>query len=219
MYLINFFTHTNDEIYSIKSNEIFCKQQQILQIKTKAKALQINLQAFDRVEIFVENYLRKLSKIFVSSFQKILINGDCIVITIDECLAFDEVFENNLFYYINTMITKQKFSWLNYSDKEKFLWLRSSYFYCRNHCHYNHFLEIDGKNIQTKNDFLCYFAESLIGIGAYFGSDLDGFDECFDIYKIKDIHLKWHNFECNDFCYKNDIVDILTSRNVKLTIG
>lgn len=138
------------------------------------------------------------------------------MITIDECLEFDEVFENNLFYYINTMITKQKLSWLNYIDKEKFLWLRSSYFYCRNHFHYNQFVEIDGKILQTKNDFLCDFAEKLIGIGAYFSSDLDGFDDCFDIYNIKDIHLKWHNFECGDFYQKNIIMEILNDKNVKL---
>ncbi|UYZ75426.1 barstar family protein [Moraxella bovis] len=57
-----------------------------------------------------------------------------------------------------------------------------------------------------------------MGIGGYFGSDLDGFDDCFDIFGVKDITVYWCDFNESNFKEKDIIVDILKERKLNVVL-
>lgn len=211
MYIVKFVSE--DKQISINSYNIFYNEL-FLSIEINDK-IEMNISNYDFVIIFVNNKFY-LSEVLSISFYDLHINKNFIYIKINEILNNYEVIENNIFKFINLMIKQNNRSWLGYSEEDKFYWLRSCFFYNRKHYSYNKKLIIYNNFIKTKNDFLCEFSENLIGIGGYFGSDLDGFDDCFDLYKINDIGIEWVNFYENDFSYKKEIVDIILSRNIRL---
>ncbi|AWY21239.1 hypothetical protein LP123_01880 [Moraxella bovis] len=90
-------------------------------------------------------------------------------VLLEEYFINDEsgISHDKLLYHINKMIKQQQKCWINYSEQEKYEWLRACYYYNRKHHKYNQTIHISGKDIQSKNSFLCYFSEQLVGIGGY----------------------------------------------------
>lgn len=129
-----------------------------------------------------------------------------------------EISHDKLLYHMNKMIKQQQKCWIDYSEQEKYEWLRACYYYNRKHHKYNQTIHIAGKDIQSKNSFLCDFSEQLVGVGGYFGSDLDGFDDCFDIFGVKDIAIYWYDFNESNFKEKDIIVDILKERKLNVVL-
>ena len=182
------------------------------------KLQQESLPDFNRVEIFVKNNLEVTSKIISANINKVSIKNCYIYIDFIEDMDTDCVFRNNIFENINMILMHKYRLWLSGDEDKKFHWLRSCYFYNRHHKSYNKNITIDGRFIKTKNDFLCEFSEQIIGVGGYFGSDLDGFADCFDIYDINDIQVIWCDFYKNSFPEKNIILEILRTYNLNVVI-
>lgn len=160
------------------------------------------------VKIFVKNRDDLLSEL-LSDNMEVTYNSHTIFIKYQHIMK-------NLFSNLNFMIENKKRTWLFFNENEKFSWLRSCYFYNREHSYYNKKILLDGQFIQSKLDFLCEFSEQLLGVGGYFGSDLDGFEDCFSIYSVRYLHVIWSNFDMYNFDSKDIIIDILIDNNVSL---
>lgn len=162
------------------------------------------------IDIRVKNHWGRLSQMLDSHIDHVQIKHDGIYLTLDDMLSYD------VFSYINVMLTGKKYAWLNYHKQQKHTWLRACYYYNREHDDYCRNIEILGDCIQSKYDFLCAFAESLVGVGGYFGSDLDGFDDCFNLYRVDEVNLYWRNFDKSNFKEKSIIMQILHGNRVNV---
>lgn len=212
MYLVNFIN--GNEQLSILSNTILNDGNNLM-IKCQEDTQASLLLDFKDVEIFVKSDDNEPSEVLCSKISHIDVNADVIKIFLDTD-EYDEIFDRHIFKHINKMMAQTKRAWTGYGDDEKFEWLRACFYYHRKHSHYHKNIAISGKDVQSKNTFLCDFAENLIGVGGYFGADLDAFDDCFGIYDIKEVTLVWYDFDDSNFQEKSIILDILSDRKVNI---
>lgn len=210
MYIVNLFDEINEQSQmSIHSKNITYQKENTICIEVVNSFSSKQLLKLTNIEILVNNY-NEISEIFPATLiNKISCQDNLIILSIDD---EREIYHNNIFHHINHIMQQQQKFWADYSEQEKYEWLRACYYYNRKHEKYNKTIHISSKNIQSKNAFLCAFSEQLVGIGGYFGSDLDGFDDCFDIYDVKDITIYWRDFNESYFKEKENIVNILKDR-------
>ena len=212
MYLVNFLD--GEKQFSLFMQNIIYHQGKLALIINEKDITEDVFLTATKIQICIKNHLGGLSEILFIEPNNISFSHKTIHILPEEKLSNPHIFK-----HIELMLKQQSRAWQHYSENEKYQWLRSCYFYNRNHHTYHKSITIDGKFITTKNGFLCEFAEQLIGIGGYFGSDLDGFDDCFGMYQVRDICVLWQNFDYGDFELKSVIIDILKYHEAALSIS
>lgn len=163
------------------------------------------------------NYYSRIIYFHSSSYD--YLSGE-ICIKISDYPLIDDYYSCQIFKYLQKIILAKDREWYQLDNKQKYKWLRACSFYTQNPNHFKEKIVINGAYIQSKYSFLCEFGEKVLGVGGYFGSNLDAFDDCLGSYYQNFTSLKviWNDFEMYDYDQKDSILEILHNHRDKVQL-
>ncbi len=175
--------------------------------------------SYDELTIYIKNNENIYSEVFSTEILDGYYDKTDLIIEMIENIFTESIFTRQLFKYLNLLTTVKNIRyWKDLSDEAQYCWLRACFAFNRYPKKIKTDIIIDGNFITSKNSFFCEFSEQSIGIGGYFGSDLDGFDDCFKTF-YKNCHINkviWKSFDVSNFNDKQNIIEILEDNNVQL---
>ncbi|MDP8170781.1 barstar family protein [Pasteurella skyensis] len=227
MYKITLFLkYDDDDGYPIYAQRIV--QEDTIILRLIGYKGDINFKTtFERCVIEVKNNQGMYSEVErCVQVDKLVADEDKMFLYLDNDFLSAGWLEYNIFEYLEILsdCTEKRY-WLNLNEEEKSNWCVSCMKFNRQPELFHEEVVIDGRFIDSKLSFLCEFAESIIGIGGYFGSTLDGFEDClaFGYYMdhplrdtLKNITVIWKHFDTCEFEGKDVVLEILEERGVTL---
>ncbi len=124
------------------------------------------------------------------------------------------------FKYLELIKQQKSRMWLAFNEEEKGKWLSACMNYNSEQPKFNTEITIEGNIINSVTSFYCEFAEQLIGIGGYFGTNLDAFDDCLYGYydNLKGVTVTWNDFDICDFKDKDIVLEIINNHAKRIKL-